>query len=505
MTNHSYVDPAKQLSRDKLRGFIKTHILSIKPAKDVYVLCFPGAEKDGEEGIEIKEVYDPLGIPRSNIVGLECGKEQYARLQRANLGIRTDPRKDIDFFCEIGGKFDIISLDYTGQKNDGVIDTLNQITYQRCLNAIGVLAINNMAGRENSALQLMLKARSAAYKGLVEQVETTEGKGDFAAIEGARILAGLDVLHGNADPNLGKSRDDFSFTIIDILSMGRRALGEIDPTANLWKIDPFIFAYPGYEQTEETMSKTLSGILDNPKAVRELKYLAHRENMIQHMGREIYIFLKENGLNFTGVSKDFETQLRTAVACATSIYGASMDCYQVGELERYAYVSNTGHKMEMDLLATKTTDRLWRRVNDKFSFSQGRFEIRRTDFTTQRRAEKFLEQILTIERITRKSGELVMDMPERQFLGSSVKGKKSGKGKEKLTKKDAVSLLKEGIPISEIRDAYSGWSKARLTKLAGDIPTTEQVEEMLQSGDSVEEISQTFTGWPLEEILNLSP
>ncbi len=67
----TYNDPAKQLSRQKLRDFIQKTVLSKKRAKDVRVVCFPGAEVEGEEGLEIKEIYDPLGIPRKNITGLE--------------------------------------------------------------------------------------------------------------------------------------------------------------------------------------------------------------------------------------------------------------------------------------------------------------------------------------------------------------------------------------------------------------------------------------------------
>ncbi|MEA3514900.1 MAG: hypothetical protein U9R34_05455, partial [Nanoarchaeota archaeon] len=80
----SYNDPVKQKARDKLREFIANNL---KPDyKNAKVLCFPGAEHKGEEALEIKEVYDVLGIPRKNIVGLEYDEENAERLRKADLG-----------------------------------------------------------------------------------------------------------------------------------------------------------------------------------------------------------------------------------------------------------------------------------------------------------------------------------------------------------------------------------------------------------------------------------
>jgi len=48
----TYNDPAKQRSREKLLEFIKKH-LSFRKPRDLRVVCFPGAEVEGEEALEV--------------------------------------------------------------------------------------------------------------------------------------------------------------------------------------------------------------------------------------------------------------------------------------------------------------------------------------------------------------------------------------------------------------------------------------------------------------------
>ena len=51
--------------------------------KDLKVLCLPGPE-----ALEIKEVYDRLGIPRENIFGVEIDKKRFDYLQTQAEGAR---------------------------------------------------------------------------------------------------------------------------------------------------------------------------------------------------------------------------------------------------------------------------------------------------------------------------------------------------------------------------------------------------------------------------------
>lgn len=144
----SYYDPIKQKSREKLKDFITKNLLTFKKPSQTRVVCFPGAEVEGEEAIEIKEVYDYLNIPRKNIVGLEVDEKKAERLRKANLGIEVVNSLDLDFFKNEDRIFDIISLDYTGYRDTTKWLTLHQIAGRQRLYGNGILATNYSAKRE---------------------------------------------------------------------------------------------------------------------------------------------------------------------------------------------------------------------------------------------------------------------------------------------------------------------------------------------------------------------
>ncbi|HLD02586.1 MAG TPA: hypothetical protein VJC07_02720 [Candidatus Nanoarchaeia archaeon] len=103
-------DWAKAKSRDLVRRMIGDTLLHFRRPKDLRVLCFPGVD-----AAEIYQVYDPLGIPRGNIVGVERDKDVITELERKKLGIRIMPMSLEEYVttCE-DFNFDILSLDYTG-------------------------------------------------------------------------------------------------------------------------------------------------------------------------------------------------------------------------------------------------------------------------------------------------------------------------------------------------------------------------------------------------------
>lgn len=152
----SYNDPKKHEARVKMREFIQKYLFSIKKPLQTKVVCFPGAEVEGEEALEVKEVYDSLGIPRANVVGLEYDANKAQRLERANLGIRVVNALDAIFFEKTGEKFDVISLDYTGHQTNEAVHSLELIAGRQVLQPYGILCTNYAAKRESKALQLLM-------------------------------------------------------------------------------------------------------------------------------------------------------------------------------------------------------------------------------------------------------------------------------------------------------------------------------------------------------------
>ena len=116
-------DWAKSKARTLLREMIKKHSLDYKKAQNLKVLCFPGID-----AAEIFEVYDPLGIRRENIVGVEMVPKIADRLEELNLGIKVVPSTLEDYVnSQPDIDFDVISLDYTGPITSDQLEVLTDI------------------------------------------------------------------------------------------------------------------------------------------------------------------------------------------------------------------------------------------------------------------------------------------------------------------------------------------------------------------------------------------
>src|SRR3989344_2928766 len=192
----TYNDPVKQKAREKLRDFIARNLSFIKP-KDIHVLCFPGAEKEGEEAIEVKEVYDPLGIPRKNIVGLETDKIKFERLQRADLGIELVKASDTRFLERAGAegrRFDVISLDYTSFLTDERMYALDLIDGDELLGNFGIIATNYMGRREHKDAQSLLKLNTLLFSEYTTAASVMElGLGQMEKLENKLMNTNFDL------------------------------------------------------------------------------------------------------------------------------------------------------------------------------------------------------------------------------------------------------------------------------------------------------------------------
>src|SRR6266540_1768384 len=104
---HYSGDWAKAKSRDLVRDMIQNILLTFRKPKDLRVLCFPGIDV-----AEIFEVYDVLGIPRANILGVERERKIAYELESKKLGIQVVNQTLEDYVKEQKDfHFDIISLD----------------------------------------------------------------------------------------------------------------------------------------------------------------------------------------------------------------------------------------------------------------------------------------------------------------------------------------------------------------------------------------------------------
>jgi len=163
MTKEQELDTlAKIQSRDWIISFIEYAFPSINKRKHLKVVFFPG-----EEAIDYYEIFKPLGIQGDNVFGVEKKKKIVERLKKGrivkdpNTGEETIEKHPfrilhidaLDFFKNTEEKFDIISLDYTGQYTKKVNHTLLEIFVRDVLNSPGILHTNFFGMMEKEAVQ----------------------------------------------------------------------------------------------------------------------------------------------------------------------------------------------------------------------------------------------------------------------------------------------------------------------------------------------------------------
>lgn len=125
MNSNQYVkhytgDWAKDKSRMVVKNTLESTLLTFRKPKDLNVLCFPGIDAK-----EITDIYDPLGIPRKNIIGIECDKRVADELERKNLGIQLVRGKVEDYLSHQKTlSLDVVSLDYTQPVHETELDMI---------------------------------------------------------------------------------------------------------------------------------------------------------------------------------------------------------------------------------------------------------------------------------------------------------------------------------------------------------------------------------------------
>lgn len=437
----SYDDPTKRKARDKLREFISKN--STKPIKDVKVVCFPGAEIEGEEALEVKEIYDALGIPRENIVGLEYAPESAERLKKADLGIEVICQDAYDFFKTTDRTFDVVSLDYTGQRTWKERDITRYVGGRGVLNKFGIFCTNHLIRREGEhmkkfLLEQRLDVAFADYMGRLNIGKMS--KNDLLQLN--KFLREEEHKHreqletGEIDLNI--IRDAIILDNLQILTNGKT---EVDPSWYLLKNNPAVNNPTLMDESELTPA-----IERLPKKGIESGEFYLDEKMKKEAS--------ERGLLQALTRKGFPEQE------ASSIMRVLRIDYQkgstIGSLERYIYTSNKNGRMLYDMMALKPIS---------YSLVQGAKEIISIRESTgqvnlnplghsgrklRKRIEKIVPKILD---------GLSIDIPHPTDLGSSWVPPKR---KEKVSKDDAIDLLKGGYSPAEISECYSGFTKMQL-------------------------------------------
>lgn len=158
MTKRFDLDVGKRRARKRLREFIKSARIFDK--KRGQILCFPG-----EQGWEIEQVYRPLGFPDHNIWGIERDPKAARAIRERYPNINLYEGELMDFVLGYEGPpFIVVSLDYCGHLGQDKVAPLAMLEVKGLIAERAVVAMNVMAGREDSDDQDALRELHAKVK-----------------------------------------------------------------------------------------------------------------------------------------------------------------------------------------------------------------------------------------------------------------------------------------------------------------------------------------------------
>ncbi len=449
----SYNDAVKQESRAKLKGFVKKNLLSHMSPRDVRVVCFPGAEVDGEEALEVKEVYDSLGIPRENVMGIEYDAKNHERLKNAGLGIRfTDrPMDAYDFFKTTSEKFDVISLDYTGQRTWKERDIARYIAGKGLLGNGGIYCTNHSANREGVKMKkglLSVMREKEALESMKDMMPLAEDNFLETVVgEGSRILDKYDEMSSSIKEktfDLNLLRDQIARDNVEIF---RGGVLEVSPHENIFaRSQIFSEIVECYRKDlGKELSKRKFGVLGEDYGVYKM---AFRD----------FLSMAESEFVRSGVVKK-DVALK-------ALHFLNLDFnkgYAVRNIERYSYTSNKNTNMLLDIMEVKRLpDMLAQNVNKIISLSPDGQGMKYNPCFLSPKA--FRGVVSRVKRVP--SSWIDVNIPAPIYLGSSWVPPKR---KKKISKEKAVELMRDGISPRALAEEYSGFTKGQLAAFKAHI------------------------------------
>lgn len=408
-------DPAKAKSRELVRSMIQRN-LGYKKPQDLKVLCFPG-----NEATEVFQVYDPLGIPRGNIVGLEREKDVAEKIRGQGLGIQIVNQTLEDYVATQGSlDFDVVSLDYSGPLNEGQLEDLRVIAKKQKPESF-LLHVANLAKRDRKAYEFYIVARALqlfSKNHIYDRPGSIDACNSLLASFSAEVNSGLDGLNEEVE-----TKD----TLIDhrgqaYSELTRMALGGSSPNAlreGRNKLANFVGSKP---------------IGDDPvSVVRDLVNITSTKLPARFLS---FGMPRELALIATGILSQHLTPQRPL---------------NIESKEKYSYISESSDPMIGDIYflvdsANKNTDEIMS------CFAINRDSIRlKSKSSLIGKILKFAPRIFSGLKVESRFElrRIVHDaFKEREFLGSSAR--------PVLTKARAIEEFRAGATVENVRDKYRG-------------------------------------------------
>jgi hypothetical protein len=443
-----------QKLEDFVRKFYGTRLRKKRLREGMRVACFPG-----HEGLEILNVYDKLGIPRENIVGIERDPQVAQQIEDLKLGIRIENMKDYEFFekaIKDEEKFDIVNLDYQGLITDDVDYALRILIGGPVIKDRSVLATNFLGNRDGSRRKfygdvlLTCKHTDIMKAAVVEELNGNNKKAEEIYDEFKQKEAKLD------SEKISNLRSD-ALTIFLLNS-----LWEGDSNLHVPEILREVI-----ENFDSDYNNELSNKLKKISTTREMQnFLSSREyfGLVNTFSANIDLNVKE-----VGKRNGFDA----LVVGSSSIQGflnlQEVNPFYAAAVRRGKYVSDSGAPMHFDFIYAK-------RINDEVSALNCAkvifdYESNGLLLRLPENRREYVELCLELGKLFKKVKYTKAEsLPEREFLGSSYKPKEINvnniDGIEKISDTDVKLLLEAGCTPKEIIECYSGFTIDELIDLS---------------------------------------
>jgi hypothetical protein len=441
---YTYLDPIKEESRQRVLTYLHQFFRN-QPKQNLSVLCFPGAEATGQEGLEIKSIYDPFGIPRANIVGLERDKVKANRLKDANLGIIVENSDDEIYFAQTSKQFDIVFLDYTGQQTSQNTRALELLVGRHLLKPRSVIITNYSARREAKHIQMKYLYRNNDHLNQSKPLELIK------LIEDAKA--------GKVSYNLDDIREGITDEVLRILAMSKGLLEfpkvvAYNPLAKELfeqfrnKILPESRLDLNYGRVEKVLESV--GLESaNPYWGEHVDVSPHANYLNSQITNQFILHLtnKINAKEFTGPQRTDLAKLAVWLE-----WRANNGSYFLESNQRYSYTSNKNSLMLLDIFGINQRPDIYSEGRRLFSLNVEKGELK--IHNDKQKTRKYLREV---ERFNEKFAKLKEQKKATRIdLGSSYVRPK------KLTKKKAYKLLEEGLSPEELSSEYQNFTLSQL-------------------------------------------
>ena len=496
MTEKRYhSDWAKAESRDLVRGMIDRTLLRFRKPYELKVLCFPGID-----ATEVFQVYDPLGIPRGNIIGVERDPNIADELEQKSLGIQLVKGRLEDYVSQQSSlSLDVVSLDDIGPIDADQIITLKAIVAKQRRNHF-VLHSANLLRRDR-------QSRAFYHYGYIleDHIENPEGiDGTFEeSLRGhlEQILQRTDsITQISQDREKFMSAKEESYSVILRGCMSGVGIQTLNTMFWFTSGREYKEVVKAYENSlKEVYSITVK--IDEADPAGSIAFLGpYQQRQLESILFQFFqIDCIKNGL--------VDDASQTLLWHALWDVAKNQRFFYVSDVNRYSYISDSGAPMIGDIYFLSFPERYVHIAHEI---------ARQIRFPNEFRIHS-PQQLRQVYQLLRQYGKArVLFMPDdkiyrvdqkssnRVFLGNA--------SKPVLTKERAIAEFQGGATVDDVMNRYRGWTNKPLAQwkahvTMGTYTRTNRVDvdrdlETITKGEAVDLI---YAGIPVEEIFSTYP